>query len=934
MHARGILGRESEQERIDALLRTARDAAGGVLLLRGEPGMGKSSLLEEAARRADDLRVLTARGLETETHLPFAALARLLAPVVDERRKLPDAQRVALESGLALGTPAPADRFAICAATLGLLRGLAEPTPLLVLIDDAHWLDAATADCIGFVARRVDQLRLALLLAARREDAIARGLGDLPELEIGALDDPTSDRFLRARLPELAAPVRRQVAAAAGGNPLALLEIAQSLSPEARRGEAPLPDPLPAFGRIGSIFSRRFESLGEEARRCLLFAAAAGDGDVAPVLAACRAAGLDPLRLEEAEVAGLVRLGDGRFSFVHPLARSSAYHAAAAPSRREAHRGLAAALGRERGAWHLSAAAIGPDEEAASALHAAGKAATARLGHADAAAAFERAADLSPAEDRRKRRLELALQARIVAGEMDRALGLADRFAETAGPQGLLSNPLLQHLRGLLRIATGAFEEGFRDLQELAATVSAGDASPLSAFLLADVAMASLIGGDCRLCGTLADRAAAMLGEGAGDRERGHVLAAVAAGRIFTGDRDGARAAFDEVEPIVAHLDPLDWATGVRTHSLAIHVAVALDEHERARRIAADVLAVLDRAGAIGARANPLGHAADAAFRAGEWNTAWEESGEAILLAEETRADEILVRILPIRARIAAARGLDEEARHMAERAAATAARNGIGVVEPYATATLGFLEVGLGNAEGAIALLRGLGRRLSERHGLVHPTMIPWRPDLCEALVMTGRIEEARTVADELEDEARRTGGAAGRALAARCRGLVEDDYEPRFRAALEIDRQRPMPFERARTLLAFGTRLHRARRRSEARPFLREAEAVFDSLGATPWSERARAALQAAGSSRRSGRAGRDEPTAQEIRVASAIARGLTIRGAATALFLSPKTVDFHLQQLYGKLSIRSRAELALIAAERGWLRAPGAGERPEAD
>ncbi len=916
-----------ELARIEALLAAARAGHGGSLVVRGEAGIGKTALLAVARERAIDLRVLSACGVETESQLPFAALIQVLEPVVDLRDRLPAPQASALASALTLGPPAQGDRLAVCVATLGLLRAAAEAAPVLVLIDDAHWLDAASAECLSFAARRLGGTPIAMLLAVRDAEPSPVGFDELPSLRTPPLDLADACTLVHATAPDLIATVRDAVVALAAGNPLALIEVTSQLSADERAGRTSLPEPLHPAGRLAGVFERRLGTLPADARSAVLVAATLGSGDVATIWRACDALGVDRTALEHAESAGLVRLVAGQLTFAHPLLRSTAYHVAPEPRRRDVHRAVAAVVEGARRAWHLAAAAAGPDEDAAYALQEAGAAAAARRGYAEAAAAYERAAALSPELERRARRLMRACNAHIVAGAMERALALLDEVVGLDTPAA--RDPRVLHTRAILLIGTAQFTAGFAMVKNLAEMAVALADPVTAAFVLADAAMSALIVGDCRDALALAERAMPLLADAGSVRERAHVLAAWNGARVFRGEARAARAAMDEVTALVAQLDPLDWSVGVRTHALAIHLSNALEDYERARRIAGDVMAVLDDAGALGARSNPLSHAADAAHRMGDWDVAWRENAEAMALSEECRTDETLVRCLVMRARLAAARGLEQDARDLADRALAIADRCGIGSIPPYAHAAVGLLELGLGRIDAAIARLAPLEDAMAAVHGLLHPTIVPWRADLCEAYVMAGRMEDARRQAVALTAEAESAGGAAGQAMAARCRGWLDEDFATQFDAALSLDDARPMPFERARTLLAYGVRLHRARRRGEARRVLREAEEIFARLGATPWSERVAVELAAAGASRGPRRArSADVLTSQEVRVARVIARGHTIREAAAELFLSPKTIDFHLQQIYGKLAIRSRAELAAVAVDRGWIRVGDAG------
>lgn len=919
-----MLGRTAELGRIEALLAATRAGQGGSLLVRGEAGIGKTTLLAAACERAVGLRVMRTQGVETERQLPFAALAELLRDVVDRRDRLPLPQATALASALALEPPIAGDRYAVCVAAFGLLRLAAEETPLLVVVDDAHWLDAGTAECLAFVSRRLGGSRVSMLLAVRDPEGPPPGLTEVAELIAEPLEDAEARALLAVTAPGLASSVIDAVLTVAAGNPLALIEIASRLTPDERTGRATLPDPLRPAGRLAAMFERRIVALPDDTRMALLLAAAGG-GDTGVIWRACAAAGVDPHALDPAESGGLISVEGTTLRFAHPLVRGAAYHVMSPAERRLAHRTLAGVVDGDRRAWHLADAALGPDEQAAEALQAAGSAAVARRACVEAAGAYERAAELTADAERRSRRLVRAGNAYIVAGELDRALSRLDEAAALG--TSVAFDPRVMHTRSLLLLGTGSFQQGYAAMRQLAEAAVTMSDPVTAAHLLADTAMSALIAGDCRASLELAERAADVLGDGGELSDRANVMAALCAGRVFRGEGALARPALDPLQALVAQLDPMDWRVGIRIHALAIYTCAALDEYERARTIGADLLALLDTAGAVSARANPLAHVAEAGYRLGLWDLAWQESAEAIALAEETRADETLVRALVTRARLAGARGFETESRELAERALAIAERCGIGSIPPHAHQVLASLDLLAGRVEAAIARLEPLVAPLVGEHGLVHPTIIPIRPDLCEAYVMVGRLSDAAAQAEAVAGEAERVGGAVGRVVAARCRGLVADDFEPHFEQALELEAARPATFERARTLLAYGGRLHRARRREQARPLLREAEDRFAQLGATPWAERAAAELRAAGGVRRSVRpVATDELTSQEVRVVTAIARGLTIRAVAAELFLSPKTVDFHLRQVYGKLRIHSRAELAVVAVERGWARAAG--------
>jgi DNA-binding NarL/FixJ family response regulator len=428
-----------------------------------------------------------------------------------------------------------------------------------------------------------------------------------------------------------------------------------------------------------------------------------------------------------------------------------------------------------------------------------------------------------------------------------------------------------------------------------------------------------------------AERGAALLDGSSEPLLRAQVLTCLAAARVYRGLGASARALQEEVAPILDALDPLDWNVGMRTHTLAIDVWLALDEPRRALALSERVLAHVGDAAAWTARANPLSLAVRAAYELGDWAAAARLADETVVVAEESGSTDALLRGLLGRAQLAAACGDEARASSDLTRARSLMQGDAAGTSQVWERACTGFLELSLGRPGAAVAALEPLIVRVADEIEMVHATTIPWRPDLIEAYVLLGRADDARAVAARLAAEAEQAGTDAARALAARCVGLVAPDGGSRhLEAALDRHARGEARFERARTLLVLGERLHRARRRGRARKILDEAQAIFADLGAEPWRARAASALGAASPSRRSGRTGDvDALTAQELRVATIVATGCTLRAAAVELRLSPKTVDSHLRQVYAKLGIRSRAELALVAAERGWLpavRPPG--------
>lgn len=397
-----LYGRDSERAQIGALLEAARDSRSGVLVLRGEPGVGKTALLEDARERAADMHVLTARGVESESELPFAALHQLTRPALEHLGDLPSPQAAALRGALGLGERTGEDRFLVSLALLSLLAEFAERRPVLCLVDDAHWLDTPSADALLFVARRLGAEGIVLLLAARGGDFRGFEAPDLPALDLRGLGVDAAERLLaRHGRVEVAPRVRDQLVERTGGNALALLELPTALSEAQLAGAEPLPAALPLTEGVERVFLERVRRLPEGTQKLLLAAAADDSGNLAIVLEAAESLGAGADALDPAERSGLVSVHGARIDFRHPLVRSAVYNGVPSSQRRAAHRALADALAGlevdDRRVWHLAAASLEPDEEVAEALEEAASSARKRAGFAAAASALERAASLTPA---------------------------------------------------------------------------------------------------------------------------------------------------------------------------------------------------------------------------------------------------------------------------------------------------------------------------------------------------------------------------------------------------------------------------------------------------------------------------------------------------------------------------------------------------------
>ncbi len=488
-----LLGREEERLALDRLLAEARDGRSGVLALVGEPGIGKTVLLEYAAARADGMRVLSARGVESEAEVPFAGLAELLRPALSAFERIPAPQATALAGALALGPAAAQDRFAIGAATLSLLSACAEEAPLALLVDDAHLLDGSSAEALLFAARRLLADPIALILTVREGEPSLLDGADLRVLRLAGLGRCDAGELLeRAEVPREAV---ERLYRATGGNPLALLELA----PEAARLAAlPSDGPIPISTSIAAAFVRRFGRLPEATRRMLVLAAANDAGNLAVLARAGASIGLDVGDLAAAEEAGLVTLDRGEIEFRHPLARSAVYADAPAHERREAHAALAKALPDrdvDRRAWHLAAASVGPNDQASAALEQAGVRACGRTAYAVAAAAFERGALLASADDARGRLLFAAAEAAWLSGNPKRTIELLAGARLHATDPGIAAR--IDQLRGHVTMRRGPVMDGYPLIVAAAEEIAETDPE-LAVVMLAEAVHGCFYAGDTR----------------------------------------------------------------------------------------------------------------------------------------------------------------------------------------------------------------------------------------------------------------------------------------------------------------------------------------------------------------------------------------------------------------------------------------------------
>jgi DNA-binding CsgD family transcriptional regulator len=894
-----LLGRAAERLALDRLFAEASAGRSGVLALVGEAGIGKTSLLEYAAARAEGMQVLRARGVESEADVPFAGLAELLRPALTAIDRIPELQAQALSGALALAPASALDRFAIGAATLSLLSAYSDDAPVALLVDDAHNLDGSSADALLFAARRLVADPIALVFTVREGEPSLLDGADLRVLHVPGLDRADAEELLRRA--EVTGDAAERLYQATGGNPLALLELA-SESDRLTPGEGP----VPISTRIAEAFSRRLESLPEETRRLLLLAAAGDPRDAAALARAAGAEGLELTALTAAEEAGLVRLESGRVEFRHPLVRSAVYADASPHDRRGAHAALAAALPDrdvDKRAWHLAAASVGPDEHAAAALEQAGLRARARSAYGVAAAAFEHAARLAPSDEPRLA-LEAA-EAASLAGDDAHALALLGAAGGDLDDAALAAR--VDRLHGRLALRRGPVMDSYPFFVAGAERIASAD--PEAAVgMLAEAALAAFYAGDMAAM-LAAEQRAEELARGV-DTPRSAFFAANARAIAFVlagrGDA-GARAAREAIRILEASDELRD---DPRLLGWAALAPLWLREAETGRSLIA--LAV-DRArsqAAIGVLPGLLNYLARDQSTTDQWAAAQASYDEGMRLARELGQRAEYAVALGGRAWLEARMGREQACREHAAEAASLCEELGIGTLGLWTLAALGDLELGLGRPEEAARHYERQAAELDAR-GIADADLSP-APELVETYLRLGRTGDAERTSARFVVSAEGKGQAWALARAARCRGLLGDAEA--FDEALALHAQTADLYETARTQLAYGARLRRSRKRVLAREQLRAAVESFDALGAPMWAEQARAELLATGETARRRDAGTlDQLTPQELQIARLLAEGKTTREAAAAVFLSPKTVEYHLRHVYQKLGISSREELA---------------------
>lgn len=902
-------GRSRECARIDELLAAARAGRSAALVISGEAGIGKSALLDYAEAGADGFCVLRGAGIEAESEFPFAAVHQVLRPVWDHLAVLAPRQRAALNAAFGLGPAAGDDRFLVSLGILGMLSDTADERPVLCLIDDAQWLDEPSADALTFVARRLEADGIVMLFAVRDHETAVLASAGLPEARLGGLDSAAAIALL-ADGPHASSRVRDVLVDLTAGNPLGLRELPPSLSDDQLSGRAPLPDRMPLSDGLERVFLVRIRRLTNATQTILLLAAAEQTGDLRVVLAAAELLDVPGDALGAAEAAGIVIIGDDRVTFRQPMARSAVYRGATFLQRRAANQALAAVLTRpedaDRRTWQLASAAVGPDEPLAAQLVAIADGAAARGGHASAVTALERAADLTPTPELQAHRLLAAAQLAWKAGKPDRARTVLDRAAPLATDRPLLAG--ISRLHGQIAFACAEPDAAYEHLRSGADLIATLD-PPLAASMLAEMGQIAWVSGDAQRVGEVARRLVAL----PAPTDRTAVTASLVVGldRFLNGDTAAATAALQRVTDSV---ETSDDATVLGQTAAA---ALFLGDDARALSMFIRASAAARTAGALDLLPTLLGPLGALQAWTGRFATASATATEGLRLALDTGQENAAAHHRSVLAWVAAAQGREQECRAAASSALTRAIGYRLGPQAGIASWSLALLDLGMGRPAEAFDRLDAMsGARTGEGH-LVVKTFAA--ADYVEAAMRVGRHDRTEEASTILRAWASHVQAPWALALSARCDALLADGSEEHFARAADLHAKSGRPFDAARTDLLRGEFLRRRRSRALARTHLRAACEAFERLGAAPWAERARVELQATGETARK----RDpstitQLTPQELQIARLVGAGGTNREIAAELFLSPRTIDYHLHKIFTKLGMSSRAELVRLDAE----------------
>jgi DNA-binding CsgD family transcriptional regulator len=905
--AAGLTGRRAECGVLDRLVEAVQAGESRALVAIGEPGAGKTALLEYLAGRAPGCQLARASGVQSEMELAFAGLHQLCAPMLGRAAQLPVPQRDALRIAFGQAAGPPPDRFLVGLAVLSLLSEVAGEQPLICLIDDVQWLDHASAQALGFVARRLAADPVGLVFAAREPGAALAGL---PKLEVGGLREDDARALLDSALAgPIDARVRDRIVAETQGNPLALLELPRGLTPAELAGGFGLPGAVPLPERIEESFRRQLEALPAQSRRLLLLAAAEPYGDLPLVWRAAGRLGIPVAAAAPAVDAGLVEFG-ARVRFRHPLLRSASYRAATAADRQAVHAALAEATDAEaapeRRAWHRAQAAAGPDEEVAAELERSAGRAQARGGLAGAAAFLERAVLLTADPACRAERTLAAAQAHLQAGAFGTALKLlADAEDEGSGPLNELQSARVDLLRGEIVFASGQGSDASSLLLKAAKRLE-----PLNVSLARETYLTAWIAAlfAARLAGSgdlpEVSRAAQALPPAAEPRPVDLVLAGLA---LLVADGPAAAAPTLRQAVSVFTGAGLTVEDGLRWGWMAQGAASALWDSDAWHVMLVRQLQLARDAGALERLPLLLASLGTEVVWSGDF-----AAGAALVAEADAVCEATGSRSFPFTAMmLASLRGNQAEAAALIEATLAEAEAAGQGIAVAYANWVAAILANSLGRYTDALAAARQAAQDTSALY------ISMWAlPELIEAAARTGDTGIAGDALTRLAQFTQAGGTDFGLGVEARCRALLSggEAAESLYREAIDrLGRTRLRP-ELARAHLLYGEWLRREHRHSDAREQLRTAHGMLEAMGAEAFAERAQRELRATGETarKRTAVAMNEELTTQEAQIARLARDGLSNPEIGARLFVSVRTVQYHLGKVFTKLDISSRSQL----------------------
>jgi DNA-binding CsgD family transcriptional regulator len=887
-----LIGRADECAVLDGLLDAARHGLSETIVVRGEPGVGKTALIDYAVERAENFLLVRFTGVKAESELGYAALHRLLTPVLHQVAQLPQAQAEALGSALGLHEGLPANPFLVGLGTISLAAKAARArTRLLCVIDDSQWVDRESLAALAFWGRRIHAEGIALVFGDRTEES--QELDGLNTLTLTGLTSGAARSLLSSVSRSAVAPdVARQLAFDTSGNPLALIELAHELTADQLAGAAALPHHLLMTGHLEERFTQRVRALPADTQMLLLLAAADSSGSPAVIWRAAALIGVLPTAGEAAEAAGLINLADG-LTFRHPLIRSAVYGGARPSDRRAAHRTLATATdgatNPDRQALHRAAAAVGPDEEVALALERAAHLAGNRGSHAARAALSTRAAELTPDAVTAARRRLAAAEAALVSGAPMQTTALVTQaYPDLASPA---LRARARRLEGCAQILEGQSASGAVVLLAAARDLLALDIE-LGRQTLLEAGDAALMAGHLGVESHVVALEVAALARAlpTGDGTEVDVLLEGLSGFVGSG-----------VATAVRHLprgDPTRWPVLVSRLTRAVWDEDAHDDivlHTATAARASGDLAV-------------LGAALEACAQTALWAGRFEDAASLVTEADDLAPGAGALSHGAAAVDLLAWQGAEVETRRRAMVALEIAAQHGLGSLDDSIECSLTTLDLGLGRYSDALAH----ARKVFERDPLCFGNEV--LPDLVEAASRTGDLDIAQLALSRLEQRVDDSGTPWALGILARSRALLANGgAEQYFQSSLDNLGRTRHNAQLARTHLLYGEWLRRQKRRLDARSHLRLAHEVLDSIGSEAFAERARTELLATGEhARRRSVDQSNALTPQEAHVARLAAQGDTNVEIAAHLYLSTSTVEYHLHKVFRKLDIRSRREL----------------------